>query len=351
MSFSDIFKGKGSVNRWPAGAPGGKGGEFAPKGGVGSMGSPFKSFFDQWANVMSGKTTTVSVPSKKETPNSPAPGNSGKITAPQYGGNKPSQGSLFGFGGQSSYGGSTFKPSGPPKGAIPHPKEGEDGKKITINYPSKASAPENWKNANSVVTVTPGSATPISFHGVGMGKWKNPPQTPDEWNKVSGQNPTIDSQHPFEPHPTKHTGAGVLVVEKDGRIWMTKPTNEFGGYKHTFPKGTVEDGINLQASAIKEAYEETGMKVKITGFLGDFERTTSKARYYVAERVGGNPSDMGWESQAIRLANFKAARELLNNHVDKDILDSLEHEMSIGKSYELTIRAAELLVKLRNAGL
>ena len=33
----------------------------------------------------------------------------------------------------------------------------------------------------------------------------------------------------------------------------------------------------------------------IVGVLGDFERTTSVARFYVAERVGGTPSRQGWE--------------------------------------------------------
>jgi ADP-ribose pyrophosphatase YjhB (NUDIX family) len=254
---------------------------------------------------------------------------------------------MFGGGVTGSYFAS--KPAGPPPGAKPHPKANDEGKTVTVNYPTKASHPDTWNDKNATATFRPSGTIPDALHGVAMKPWANVPKTPEEWNKVPGQKASVDAAHPFEPHPTKHTGAGVMIIEPDGRIWLTKPTNGFGGYQHTFPKGTVEDGINLQASAIKEAYEETGLKVKIVGLLGDYERTTSKARYYIAQRVGGTPSDMGWESQALRLAPFKDAAKLLNHSIDKAILEGLSGEMSIGKSYEVTLRAAELLIRLKGA--
>ena len=354
MDFAEFFKAKGrgdAYNRWPAGAPSSKGGQFAPgkQGGGLSTGSLAGGFFSAWANALSGKSSTKHIPSKDSGSQKPAGGQ--KIVGAQFGGTNPSQQPLLPFSGIGGYGGSFGKPAGPPKGAKPHPKAGDKGETITINYPSKPSAPETWKDKDATATFTPGGDTPKSLHGVAMKPWKDAPTTPEGWNRVTGQNPSVDADHPFEAHPTKHTGAGVMVIEKDGRIWLTKPTNHFGGYQQTFPKGTVEDGINLQASAIKEAFEETGLQVKITGILGDFERTTSKARYYIAERVGGTPKEMGWESQAIRLATFKDAKKLLNNQIDKDILDSLDGEMSIGKGMELSVRAAALLVRLKGLNL
>jgi ADP-ribose pyrophosphatase YjhB (NUDIX family) len=349
MNFDEIFKAKGGdrYNRFPAGAPNSTGGQFAPKtsGGTGVGGK--KSFFDSFAQVLADKQP--SLPSVSTGGNATVPVKSSYFGENSFSGSKPPQSSMFG---QSTFGQGSYqpKPFSPPKGAKPHPSVNDKGQPVTINYPSKPSPIETWKDKSATVTVTPGSPVPKSMYGVTFAPWKDVPQTPDAWNKVDGQNHAVDGHIPFEAHPTKHTGAGVLVVEKDGRIWMTKPTNEFGGYQHTFPKGTVEDGINLQASAIKEAYEETGLKVKITGLLGDFERSTSKARYYLAQRVGGTPSNMGWESQAMRLANFKNSRKLLNNQVDKDILDALEDEMNIGKSIDLSVRAAQLLVRLQGVG-
>ncbi len=159
--------------------------------------------------------------------------------------------------------------------------------------------------------------------------WKPPKEG---WSNVSGTNEKLEELFPFEPNPNKKVGAGVLIMEPDGRVWLTRPTNGFGGYQHTFPKGTAESGLTLQQNAIKEAYEETGLKVKIVGIVGDVERDTSKARYYLARRVGGTPKDMGWESQALRLSPRKQAKELLNRTHDKELLDNFFEEMKFGKA-------------------
>jgi ADP-ribose pyrophosphatase YjhB (NUDIX family) len=278
------------VSRWPAGAPGGKGGQFAPLNGGGGGGG-FK--------------------------------------APQYGLAKPlSSGGYF-----SSLFGSS-EPAKPPAGSKPHPHVNDKGDPVTINYPTKASPETTWTNPNHVATFTPGGKAPETLNGVAMKPWKAPSSI-EGWSKVAGQKPALDADLPFEPVAGKSVGAGVLIMEKDGRVWLTKPTNEFGGYRHTFPKGTVEDGLSLQASAIKEAYEETGLKVKITGVLGDYERSTSKARFYIAERVGGTPVDMGWESQAIRLTPVKRLKELLNRDVDKNIADDFLFEAGVRKGFSL----------------
>src|SRR3546814_3051951 len=97
---------------------------------------------------------------------------------------------------------------------------------------------------------------------------------------------TLFRSPPFHVSPGKVASSGVIVEEPDGRVWLVGPTNGFGGYRSTFPKGNAEPELSLQANAIKEAFEETGLRVKITGFVGDFTRTTSVARLYRAVRVG-----------------------------------------------------------------
>jgi ADP-ribose pyrophosphatase YjhB (NUDIX family) len=115
----------------------------------------------------------------------------------------------------------------------------------------------------------------------------------------------------------------VVIVERDWRIWLVSPSNLFGGYKTTFPKGKVDPGLSLQANAIKEGFEESGLKVRITGYLGDFKRTSSMTRLYLAERVGGDPSDMGWESQAVTLAPPVMWDKHLQHPADKPVIAAL----------------------------
>ncbi len=40
-------------------------------------------------------------------------------------------------------------------------------------------------------------------------------------------------------------GAGVIIREPDGRVWIMHPKGAFGGYKATFPKGSADKGMTL----------------------------------------------------------------------------------------------------------
>lgn len=204
--------------------------------------------------------------------------------------------------------------------AKPHPQQNEKGGTAMIHEPSAPTAPETWADPAKVATFTPGGPAPDSLNGVPLKPWLNAPATEDEWSEVEGQNYDLDE--PFFD-PKREPAAGVVIEEPDGRIWVIHPTNKFGGYSATFPKGHQEGWIGLQASAIKEAYEEAGLKVEITGFLMDAERTTTTCRYYTARRVGGTPAAMGWESQAASLVPRAKLYDLLNRSVDYPMAEAL----------------------------
>jgi hypothetical protein len=57
----------------------------------------------------------------------------------------------------------------------------------------------------------------------------------------------------------------------------------------------------------------------------DIQRSTSYTRYYLAERRGGNPADMGWEAQAVMLVPKTQLPRLLNSPYDAPILAALHH--------------------------
>jgi ADP-ribose pyrophosphatase YjhB (NUDIX family) len=163
------------------------------------------------------------------------------------------------------------------------------------------------------------SAEDATLNGVELKSWQ-PPKDIKGWQKVEGQMP--DLVEPPMPSSGK-IGSGVIVEEPDGRIWLAKPTGAYGGYQHTFPKGTIEkgEGLSPQANAIKEAYEETGLKVRITGLAGDFKGDTGIARYYHAVREGGTPLDHGPESEAVLLVPKNQLDAHLNKARDKAIMN------------------------------
>jgi ADP-ribose pyrophosphatase YjhB (NUDIX family) len=115
-----------------------------------------------------------------------------------------------------------------------------------------------------------------------------------------------------------------VIEEEDGRIWLVAPSNRFGGYDATFPKGRVDAGSSLQASAIREAFEESGLQVAITGFLADSLRSQTYTRYYRARRVGGTPAAMGWETQAVHLVP-RAQLARVATHANDQHLIALLH--------------------------
>ena len=206
--------------------------------------------------------------------------------------------------------------------AAPHPRRDHKGDLVTVNEPSRPSAPSTWEHPDAVATFVPHGHAPEQLHGVPLEPWHDAPTTDDGWDYVDGVNDDL-AEPPFVVTPGKVVGAGVIIEEPDGRVWVCAPTNGFGGYRATFPKGTAEHGLSLQANACKEAFEETGLKVRITGFIGDFERTTSKARMYRAVRVGGTPTAMGWESQAVHLIPKDRLYDHLNGWADHPVAEAI----------------------------
>lgn len=200
-----------------------------------------------------------------------------------------------------------------------HPQRGEYGK-VKIFKPHKDSNTSEWNNPEGHGRITPESdLLPDSLNGIKISPWERIPKEQEKWNSVSGQG--AFDEPPLPESSSKALASGVIIKESDSRVWVVHPTNEFAGVKGTFPKGKVDRGLNLRANAIKEAFEESGLKVKLIGFAGDSERTTSITRYYFGERVGGHPKKMGWESQAVSLVPISKLKTVLNLSIDHDLID------------------------------
>ena len=155
------------------------------------------------------------------------------------------------------------------------------------------------------------------------GWWKNipekpidPPAWPQDMGKAQG----------------KKKSAGIIYVETQDdengkqhhRIWLVEPKGHYGDYEHTFPKGGIQGGLNSQQTALKEAYEESGLQGQILFHIGDYEKSTSVTRYYMGVRKGGAPWKFGNETQSVKLVTFDEAEKILNKNIDKNVLNDLK---------------------------
>lgn len=204
---------------------------------------------------------------------------------------------------------------------IIHPQRRPDGGIVVIRQPSASSASASWNDPSCVASVLPGGNLPSSLNGIPFQAWEHCPTSANAWNELA-QAALID-EPAFSPPEGLAPAAGVVIQEVDGRIWLVCPTNQFGGYEITFPKGRQERGVSLQATALIEAFEESGLHVRLVRHLVDVARTETYARYYLAERVGGAPSAMGWESQCVKLVPEDELKLLGAKRLDQTVTRAL----------------------------
>lgn len=205
-----------------------------------------------------------------------------------------------------------------------HPCCDQHGHPVRIHHPHEPSPPAAWADPAALATTVPRGTRPDSLNGIALAPWGDAPTDAAGWMaQAQGggrDEPAFSAGH-------AHPSAGAVILEPDGRVWVVSPTNAFAGYQNTFPKGQPESGLSLMATAIKETFEESGLRIQIRGHLIDVARSTTVARYYLAQRLGGDPSAMGWESQAVHLVPVARLAAFVGHPKDQPILAALQQHL------------------------
>ena len=202
-----------------------------------------------------------------------------------------------------------------------HPRRDDHGLPVRLLKPSVLTDLHTWSDAAALAQVVPDGPMPVTINGLPIAPWEDFPDNIAAWEALAS---TMPVEEPLFRTPKGFKKAsGVVVRESDGRVWVVAPSNAFSGYEATFPKGGM-DGKSARATALVEAFEETGLQVRLTGFLVDVQRSTSYTRYFLGERIGGNPAAMGWESQAVMLVPMALLGKVLNSPRDLPIIAALK---------------------------
>jgi 8-oxo-dGTP pyrophosphatase MutT (NUDIX family) len=119
------------------------------------------------------------------------------------------------------------------------------------------------------------------------------------------------------------TSTGIVILPRNGRIFIRKVAGGYGGYDWSFAKGKVKPGLSLEENALRELQEEMGLEARIVGVLGDYEGDTGVTRFFVGEITGGDIRDHGWETEKVCAVTHEEAQKRLNRARDRRVLDDL----------------------------
>jgi 8-oxo-dGTP diphosphatase len=114
--------------------------------------------------------------------------------------------------------------------------------------------------------------------------------------------------------------AVAVLIEHDGRLVLQRRTIDPGMGLWTFPSGYVERGEPVEEAAVREAYEEVGVRVRLSRLLGLYSRpgNTVVLAVYVATPEGGELA-AGDENDAVGLFEPDHLPEMAFPH-DREIV-------------------------------
>lgn len=130
-----------------------------------------------------------------------------------------------------------------------------------------------------------------------------------------------------EPKPIKAGVAAGAVVVRGGKLALVKPSNGYGGYDWTFPKGYLEpheltDESGLQTAAGREVSEELRLSCKMMKRLGTVKYDDGGVCHFYLASVDADDKAKpdGEEIERVKWVSFSEAKELLNNDHDAKVL-------------------------------
>ncbi len=146
----------------------------------------------------------------------------------------------------------------------------------------------------------------------------------------------FDHHHYHYPeHP--HLGVGVLLIRDNKLLLIKRKYDPDAGY-WSIPGGHMELGEKIQHTAIREAFEETGFKTKVTKLAGIIDKIMhkeGKIEYhyvlinYFVEQIEGKPDQPPKAADDALDAKFVNFDELENYKLTVSLIDLLK-ELKIG---------------------
>jgi len=141
-------------------------------------------------------------------------------------------------------------------------------------------------------------------------------------------------KYPIRPH----VGVGVLLVRNHTLLLIKRKYNPDAGY-WSIPGGHLDLGEKVQVAAEREAYEETGFKVKVTKLAGIIDKImyddNGKIEYhyvllnYFVEQIDGRTDDPPKAQDDALDAKFVPFTQLKDYKLTESLIELLK-QLKIG---------------------
>jgi ADP-ribose pyrophosphatase YjhB (NUDIX family) len=114
--------------------------------------------------------------------------------------------------------------------------------------------------------------------------------------------------------------AGCVVV-KDDKVLIVKSKNN----KYGIPKGGVNILESYKDAAIRETYEETGIKVKIVEYIGKYEKENKIVHIFIAKYISGELKIQKKEISWAKFISFKKALKYCQKYFKSAIKKAMKY--------------------------
>ncbi|MFX1317350.1 MAG: NUDIX hydrolase [Promethearchaeota archaeon] len=141
-------------------------------------------------------------------------------------------------------------------------------------------------------------------------------------------------KYPIRPH----IGVGILLIRDNHLLIVKRKYNPDAGY-WSIPGGHLDLGEKVKKAAEREAYEETGFKVKVTELAGIIDKImydkNGKIEYhyvllnYFVEQIEGDANQPPRAADDALEAKFVPFEELKNYNLTNSLIELLK-QLKIG---------------------
>ena len=122
--------------------------------------------------------------------------------------------------------------------------------------------------------------------------------------------------------PGKWASAGGVVIDRRGRIALVRQRNRRGRWRWTLPKGRIDPGETTEAAALREVYEESGLRARIVRPIVRHEGRLHFT-YFFEMTLERNDASYERETKEVRFVPLVEAAKLLRARRDLRALRQL----------------------------